>query len=963
MADGTVRIEVELDDKGVAKGVGGIEKSLGGIDKASQNASISIGTMLKSLGLVSLAKAGFDMLKSSINGAINRYDILSNSEKVFENMGFEAQETSAMMDNLLDSILGLPTPLEDAVQGVQGIANANGDLAESQKIYSALNNSILGVGKGGEEVNSAIEMLTRGINSGSISGHEFNTLMNTMGPNMQAVAREMGLTTGELQKGLSDGSVSVEDFTDTLIKMDSEGGGGMASFQKQAQDMTSGIGTNLKNLATAVTRSMANIIEAIDEGLKKVGLPTIGEMVSNLADVISEKLGLVADAIPPLIEKAVAFYEALKPWLPLIGAVVTAVVGMIGAWEAFNKVKSIIEGVKTSFDLLMGVLSLNPWILAVGFAIASAILIYTYWDEIKEFFAKLWAWLKETGATVWDNIVTKWAETVEILTAMWEAIRGFFSDLWEGIKAIALAIWEPIVAKWNEIVTKFKEDWNTVKEFFSELWEAIKEIALMVWEPIKEMWNEVATYFAEKWNETTTYFRELWDEVSEYFTQLWQELVEMFMGLWDGLVEFFTVLWEGISQIFLMVWEPIKEMWNEVVEWLKEKWEPIKEFFIELWQSITEFTMTAWEGIKSFLTETWDFIKESAMAIFETIVSNIMHSWENMKTLTFALWDIVATYIKGTWDLIKNNIETVVNIIKILIQAGWEMIKTITLGVWEAIKTAIHVSWENIKTIIDAGMTVIKTIIDTVWNVIKGIINVAMALIKGDISGAWQAIKGIVTTVLNGIQTIVTTVWNAIKTVITTVTNAIRTTISSIFNSLKGIVSGAFNGVRSAVTSGMKGALNIITNMGSSFKNAGGKIISMLADGITGAVGKVTGAISGVMGKVRDFLPFSPSKEGPLTDIDRLDFGGPVSDSIDNAIPKIQGKLNSMLNMPDIQAGALAIDGRGAIKDSGATTNNNDNGVKIIIENIENNSESDIPKILEQAGWIIDRKRGRMDGR
>src|SRR5690625_7855885 len=111
------------------------------------------------------------------------------------------------------------------------------------------------------------------------------------------------------------------------------------------------------------------------------------------------------------------------------------------------------------------------------------------------------------------------------------------------------------------------------------------------------------------------------------------------------------------------------------------------------------------------------------------------------------------------------------------------------------------------------------------------------------------------------------------------VENGIRSVISSIFNSLRGIVTGAMSGVRNAVSTGIKGALKVVTGMGSSFKEAGGKIISMIADGIKGAASKVTGAAKDLMGKVRNLLPFSPAKDGPLTDVDQLNFGGTSGDS------------------------------------------------------------------------------------
>lgn len=964
MADGTVTISIDVDDKGAVKSVNGVEQSLGGLGDKAQKATVSIGSMLKTLGLAKIAKAGIDMVKSSIDGAISRYDVLNNSEKVFENMGFEAEESSAMMDNLLDSIKGLPTPLEEAVQGVQGIAAANGDLDKSEKIYSALNNSILGVGKSGEEVNSAVEMLTRGINSGKISGQEFNTLMQTMGPNLQAVAKDMGMTTGELQKGLSDGSVSVEEFTDKLIEMDTEGGGGMASFQKQARDMTAGIGTAMANAKTAVVRSVANIIGAIDDGLQAVNLPTIGEMINQFGDKVSEVFGRIAEAIPPIIKRAVELYNAIEPWLPLIGAVAGAVAGMVAAWSAFNKVKSIIEGVKTSFALLTTILSANPWVIAVGAAIAAAVLIYTYWDEIKEFFSNLWEWLKETGATVWDNVVTKWTETVEILTTLWDGIKEFFSELWEGIKEVALAIWEPIQTKWTETVETFSELWTGIKEFFSEIWEGVKEVALAVWEPIQERWNEVKEYFAEVWTETVEYFKELWSDVTQFFSEVWMEVTEIFTEVWTGIKEFFSEIWEGIKEIALIIWEPIQAKWNEVVEFLKETWSSIKEFFSGLWEGVKEITLAIWEGIKAVLVGVWEFIKTTAIAVFEFIKGNITEKWNAIKTITTTVWNGIKAVLTSVWNLIKVTVETAINVVKTVVQAGWDIIKALTVGTWNAIKTAISTAWTNIKTVIDTTMTVIKTVITTIWNAIKGVITAVLALIRGDVSGAFNAIKGVISTVMNGIRSVITTVWNGIKSVVSTTVNAIRSTISSVFNSLKGIVSGAFNGVKSAIKSGLTGGLNIVKNMGTQFKNAGRKIVSMLADGIKSAASKVTNAASNLMGKVRDFLPFSPAKVGPLTDIDRLNFGGPIETSIEHAVPKVRGSLNSLLDIPDVTAGNIEMARRKGsnFAEAGVTTNN-DNGVTLTIENIENHSDSDIPKILEEAAWIIEgKKRGELNG-
>src|SRR5699024_6514196 len=108
-------------------------------------------------------------------------------------------------------------------------------------------------------------------------------------------------------------------------------------------------------------------------------------------------------------------------------------------------------------------------------------------------------------------------------------------------------------------------------------------------------------------------------------------------------------------------------------------------------------------------------------------------------------------------------------------------------------------------------------------------------------------------------------------------------------------VSSAFNGVRSAVSNGIRSAYNTVINFVSRFRDAGRRIVTSIADGIKGAIGNVTGAIGNIAGAIRNFLPFSPAKEGPLKDLDKLNFGGTISMGIDDGTNEVQKAMDEML--------------------------------------------------------------------
>nr|WP_309101684.1 hypothetical protein [Fredinandcohnia onubensis] len=112
--------------------------------------------------------------------------------------------------------------------------------------------------------------------------------------------------------------------------------------------------------------------------------------------------------------------------------------------------------------------------------------------------------------------------------------------------------------------------------------------------------------------------------------------------------------------------------------------------------------------------------------------------------------------------------------------------------------------------------------------------------------------------------------------------------------------------IASKVKNGLNMAVSFLTGLKSTFYNAGRGLIEQMIKGITGMVSKVTSAVSGIAQKVRNFLPFSPAKIGPLSDLNKLDFGGPIKDSIRRAYRGVQSAMTRLLaiDSPEVQFNA-----------------------------------------------------------
>src|SRR5690625_4547255 len=294
-------------------------------------------------------------------------------------------------------------------------------------------------------------------------------------------------------------------------------------------------------------------------------------------------------------------------------------------------------------------------------------------------------------------------------------------------------------------------------------------------------------------------------------------------------------------------------------------WEPIKEFFLNLWESIKEAGLLIWENLK----EGWQNAKE-----------NMTEAWESVKEFFSLLWESIKEIFTTVWDAIVTVVTTVINVVKTVITSIFNAIKAYFTTVLNVYRTIFTTVWTAIRVVITTVSNIIRGIITRVWNAIRTAITTVVNVIRSVISSVFNGIRSVISSVMNAIRSVITSVWNGIRNTVSSVVNGIRNVISNIFNGLRSIVSGAMSRVSGAVRNGMSTAFNAVTGFIGRFRDAGRRIVQSIADGIRGAIGAVTGAIKNVAQKIRDFLPFSPPKTGPLIDIMDVKWGPTIAGGI-----------------------------------------------------------------------------------
>ena len=303
-----LQIVISAQTKSAKSELNSVKNEVTGLKNHVDKVTGSIGNSFKSirnivagLGIASLIKS---TILGNVDAAIKRVDTLSNYSRVMSNLGVGSVQANASVQKLSNKLIGLPTTLDDASGAVQRFTSVNSNISRSTDMFLALNNAILAGGASSEIQKSALEQLSQSYAKGKPDMFEWRSAMTAMPAQMKQVAEAMGFVNASaLGEALRNGTVSMDQFMNTLMQLNTQGINGYQSFEEQARNATGGISTSIANMRTAIVRCMSEVMNTI-------GQSNIAGFFTNIAKAINSCIPYVV-AFTKVVMVAVGYLTAL----------------------------------------------------------------------------------------------------------------------------------------------------------------------------------------------------------------------------------------------------------------------------------------------------------------------------------------------------------------------------------------------------------------------------------------------------------------------------------------------------------------------------------------------------------------------------------------------------------------------------------------------------------------------------
>lgn len=890
--------------KGVEGGVASLGKRMGDLALGMAPVALAAGVMLGAFGACVGVAAGFEDQMAKV-GAVSRAssEEMAALEATARELGATTQFTAVQVGEAEQYRAMAGFSAKENIAALPGVLNLAAATATDLGRAADISSDILGAfGMKAEEMTRVADVL-------ALTCATANTNMELLGDTMKyvaPVARRAGLSleeTAAMVGLLGNVGIKGSQAGTTLKAMLNK----MAAPTKEVQELFQKLGVTVKDSAGNL-RSPVKVLGEMAAGLKNMGTAEqiaamkmiVGEeAIAGFSELIEkEGVGAIAEYAKQLeagggsaAEMAARMNDTLAGSLRSVGS----------AWESVQITigKLFIPAVRKAVDGVTGFLRLldkavqNPFgaaLLKIVSAVSLAVVALTglsaaiwFFTSVGPLLAKALAPAKAAilglGAPVLTAIAvlgllyaayrTNFGGMADYLHECWQKITltvkgvlSVFRTLKDGsgeirgelatqIKAAGLV---GLVTTVSRIVYRIQAVFKGFSKALSTVFARIDVIFVPVRLAVAELMQSLSGLFGAFSGNEVTSAASSWEAFGAV-------LGELAGGILEGLATAFVWLVDGVKLFASII--------GYAVDWVSALCSGLFTLTGATAAANDETDPTSWAALGKMLgvvLMTAIGIKAAFLAYHGVmlVVSVATKAW------AAAQWLLNAAMNANPIGLV------IALVVALAAAAGW------VIANWDEISAWWGNLWSGIADWAGEKWDAIVGFITGAWDAIIGGIAGFGASILSGLQGAWDAVSEAASAAWDGVNGLVSGAWDAIV--------------------------GGLSGFGASLLAGITAAWNAVLEFfgGLNLFESGAKLLGTFIDGIKSMASSVVDSVSGVLAKVREYLPFSDAHVGPLSQLTLS--GSRMMSTLAEGVSSGQGGLVSTVS------GALSSVG-GKIKD------------------------------------------------
>lgn len=343
---GSLTYDTKIDRNGFNKGLKDIENT-------TKNTGTKIKDIVTALGIDKIISTTMNTLKSSISSAMDRIDTMNQFTRVMTVMTGSAEKADEALESIKNTVTGTAYGLDVASKSTQKFVTSGMKLDKSTKQIQTWADAVAFYGDGTNATFEGVtDALSKMVAKGKVEMDQLNRLTDAGIPAVQIYADSVGKSVTQVQEDLSKGKISTDKFLDGLDKAFNNGTKKFASITGSAKEAGASWTATFDNFKAAITRGMTNIIDAIDEGLKSIGLKTMREMISQIGKQAEKTMNKITPLIKKVIKSLKDVYDWIKRNKDLVKNLIIVIASLTAGYIAYQKTLVAIKAIQTAKNII-----------------------------------------------------------------------------------------------------------------------------------------------------------------------------------------------------------------------------------------------------------------------------------------------------------------------------------------------------------------------------------------------------------------------------------------------------------------------------------------------------------------------------------------------------------------------------------------------------------------------------------